>query len=319
MAIKVGVLRGGLSKEHRISLKTGECVLANLPQKYSGHDIILTPKGEWYFQKWPSYPERIFRSVDVIFNALHGKYGEDGKVQQLLEAFNIPYTGSGILSSALGMNKILSRETFSKAGLKVPLNVFGGGDESALEIANRAIKKIGPPWVVKPISSGSSIGVSIARNFNDLIKSIEDALRIDSKAIVEEHLNGREMTCGVVEMFRGQEHYALPVIEIIPSPNHNFFDYDAKYSGKTEEICPAHIDLQIKKAIEETAKKAHIALGCRHYSRSDFIVSPQEKIYILEINTLPGLTTESLLPKSIRAVGSSYSEFLDHLLTLALN
>lgn len=323
MAIKVGVLRGGPSSESAVSLKTGEAVLKNLPGKYSGHDIVLSKNGKWYFQGWPSYPEKIFRSVDVVFNALHGKYGEDGKVQQLLESFKVPYTGSGILASALGMNKILARDSFLKAGLRMPGADFGSDKESPLGIANKTLRKLSPPWVVKPASSGSSVGVSIARNFNDLIKSIEEALSHDDKVIIEEYIYGREITCGILEKFRGQEHYALPAIEIIPPPARDFFDYQAKYSGETREICPATIEPQIKKAIEEMARVAHIALGCRHYSRADFIVSRQphgneSKIYILEINTLPGLTSESLLPKSISAIGSSYPEFLDHLIMLAL-
>ncbi len=324
MAIKVGVLRGGPSSESAVSLKTGEAVLKNLPEKYSGYDIILSKNGEWYFQGWPSYPEKIFRSVDIIFNALHGKYGEDGKVQQLLESFNVPYTGSGILASALGMNKILSRDAFLKAGLKMPGADFGSDRETPLGIANRALRKLSPPWAVKPASSGSSVGVSIARNFNDLIKAVNNALNYDNKIIIEEYIYGREMTCGILEKFRGHEHYALPVIEIIPPATHDFFDFEAKYSGETREICPADIEPSIKKAVEEMAKRAHIALGCRHYSRADFIVSQparkdEAKIYILETNTLPGLTSESLLPKSISAVGSSYAELLDHLIMLALD
>lgn len=318
MAIKVGVLRGGISDEYKISLKTGESVLANLPEKYSGHDVILNKTGEWYFQGMPAYPERIFRSVDVIFNALHGHYGEDGKVQQLLEAFNMPYTGSGILASSLGMNKILSREAFARAGLKVPVSDYANDNESSFEAARRIMRKVGPPWVVKPASSGSSIGVSIVKNFDDLIKAIGETLNLDNRIIVEEYLAGREVTCGVLERFRGEEHYALPIIEIIPPADSDFFDYRAKYSGKTQEICPANLNLEIKRMIEDMARKAHIALGCRHYSRADFIVSPQG-IYILEVNTLPGLTAESLLPKAVKAVGSSYSEFLDHLISLALN
>ncbi|MFH1956121.1 MAG: D-alanine--D-alanine ligase [Patescibacteria group bacterium] len=317
-SIKVGVLRGGISDEHKVSLKTGESVLSNLPEKYSGHDIILTKSGEWYFRGWPAQPERIFRSLDVIFNALHGRYGEDGKVQQLLETFKIPYTGSGILASALGMNKILSRESFARSGLKIPLGDFATDNESSFESANRIIKKIPPPWIVKPASSGSSFGVIIARDFNALIKAIGDNLGLDSRVIIEEYIPGREATCGVLERFRGQEHYTLPIIEIIPPPDSDFFDYSAKYSGETQELCPANFDPEIKLVIEEMARKAHIALGCRHYSRADFIISPKG-IYILEVNTLPGLTEHSLLPKAIKAVGSSYAELLDHLITLALN
>lgn len=316
--IRVGVLRGGPSVEHKISLKTGESVLKNLPPQYSGHDIVLTQKGEWYFMGWPTFPEKIFRSVDVVFNALHGHYGEDGKVQHLFETFNVPYTGSGVFASALGMNKILSREAFSRNGLRVPMTEIVDIGETPLEAAQRIFRRISPSWIIKPSSSGSSLGISIAHNFNDFVEAIKNTLAFGDKILVEEYIKGKEATCGVVQNFRDHDLYALPVIEIIPQNGSEFFDFHAKYSGHTQEICPANFNLHIKKDIEEMAKKAHNALGCRHYSRADFIISPRG-IYVLEVNTLPGLTTESLLPKAINAVGSSYGEFLDHLITLALS
>ncbi len=320
MAIRVGVLRGGPSQEHEISLKTGEAVLAGLPEKYSAKDILLSKNGEWFFNGQFSHPEKILRSVDVVFNALHGYFGEDGKVQQILELFKTPYTGSGMLASSLGMNKILSREAFARAGLNVPRAVVViSKDEDYSEAAQRIFKIMSPSWVVKPASSGSSVGVSIVHNFNYLFKAIETAFNFSEKVLIEEYIKGREATCGVIDNFRKQKYYSLPVIEIIPPLEHEFFDYQAKYSGGTREICPANFDSELKKEIEKAAMIAHQALGCRHYSRADFRISSKGKIYILEINTLPGLTTESLLPKALNAVGSSYPEFLDHLLTLALS
>lgn len=319
MAIRVGVLRGGPSSEHEVSLKTGEAVLAGLPEKYSGKDILLSKNGEWFFNGQFSYPGKIIRSVDVIFNALHGYFGEDGKVQQILELFKVPYTGSGMLASSLGMNKILSREAFARAGLNIPRAIIICKDEDYSEAARRIFKIMSPSWVVKPACSGSSVGVSIIHNFNDLIKAIETAFNFSEKVLIEEYIKGREATCGVVDNFRKQKYYSLPVIEIIPPLEHEFFNYQAKYSGGTREICPANFDSELKKEMEKAAVIAHQALGCRHYSRADFRISPKGKIYILEINTLPGLTAESLLPKALNAVGSSYPEFLDHLLTFALS
>lgn len=322
--IKVGVMRGGSSNEHEVSLKTGDSVIANLPKKYSVKDIILSKEGDWFLENKISQPDRIFRSIDVVFNALHGHFGEDGKVQRLLENFSVPYTGSGVLSSAIGMNKILSREIFKKAGLYVPKGIVIENNDSSVSIAKNILKTTPPSFVVKPASAGSSIGVSIAHNFNELVQAIENAFKFGQKAIVEEYIKGREITCGVIDHFRNQRYYSLPVIEIIPPKNCSFFDYSAKYSYDTQEVCPANIDLKIKKEIEEMAKMAHQSLGCRDYSRADFILAnnlsfkKQPKIYILEINTLPGLTQASLLPKAINAVGSSFSEFLDHLITLAL-
>ena len=327
MKIRVGVLRGGPSSECKISLKTGESVLNNLPEKYEKKDILLSKKGEWYLDGNFSYPEKIFRSVDVVFNALHGHFGEDGKVQQMFDIFGVPYTGSGALASAMGMNKVLARASFVNAGILVPRAAAVNADEKAADAAYRIFRRMGPSLVVKPACSGSSIGVSIVHNYSDLIKAIEKAFLSAAespsgrgKVIVEEHIKGREASCGVIDNFRGQELYALPPIEIVPSDSSDFFDYKEKYGGTANEICPANLEASVKSAIEEAAKKAHQALGCRHYSRADFIVSERSpEVYLLEVNTLPGLTSESLLPKAVDAVGSSHSEFLDHLIKEALN
>ena len=316
-SIRVGVLRGGPSLEHNVSLKTGESVLRNLPQKYSAKDIFISKEGEWYWDGKPAHHERIFRQIDVAFNALHGEYGEDGKVQQLLEAFGIPYTGSGVMASALGMNKILARQAFKSAGLKTPFGFEIVLENGLAEAAKKIFKIMPPPWVVKYPSGGSSVGVSIARSFDDLEGALKKVSAFSSKILVEEYIKGREATCGVIDEFRNQKHYALPIVEIIPPAESGFFNYDAKYGGQTRELCPANFDLPTKRKIEAMAVAAHKAIGGRHYSRSDFIVS-KKGIYILEINTLPGLTAESLLPKAMMAVGSSHKELIDHLLGLAL-
>jgi len=267
MAIRVGVLRGGPSN-----------ILANLPEKYSGHDILLTKKGEWLFNGQFSYPEKIFRSIDVVFNTLHG-------YQKLLECFNVPYTGSGVFASALGMNKILSRDIFGKAGLNVPRAIII--DREDTDSGRKIFSLMSPPWV---------IGNFVVYKFDDLAKALE--FQKGPRIFVEEYIRGREAACGVIENFRGQEHYSLPVTEIVSS----------------REICPGNFDGETKNKIEEMARVAHQVLGCRHYSRQDFRVSDRAgergKIYILEVN--------ALMPKNTEAIGLSYPQFLDHLITLAL-
>ena len=317
ISIRVGVLRGGPSLEHNVSLKTGESVLRNLPKYYSAKDIFISKEGDWHLGGKPAHHDRIFRQIDVAFNALHGEYGEDGKVQQLLEAFGIPYTGSGVMASALGMNKILARQAFKGAGLKTPAGFEIILKDGLTETAKKIFKIMPPPWVIKYPSGGSSVGVFVAHKFDDLEEALEKVFYFSSKILVEEYIKGREATCGVIDEFRNQKHYALPVVEIIPPAKSGFFSYDAKYGGETRELCPANFDLPTKRAVEEMAIAAHKAIGGRHYSRSDFIVS-KNGIYILEINTLPGLTAESLLPKALNAVGSSHRELLEHLITLAL-
>ena len=315
-SIRVGVLRGGPSLEHEVSLKTGETVLRNLP-KYSAKDIFISKEGEWHLNGKPAHHDQIFRQIDVIFNALHGEYGEDGKVQRLLETFGVPYTGSGVMASALGMNKIFARQAFKSAGLKIPFGLEIFLEKGLAETAKDIFKKMSPPWVIKYPSGGSSVGISIAHTFDDLAGALEKVSSFSSKILIEEYIKGREATCGVIDEFRKQKHYALPVVEIIPPAKEKFFNYEAKYGGQTRELCPANFDMPTKRTIEEMAVAAHNAIGGRHYSRSDFIVS-KKGIYILEINTLPGLTAESLLPKALNAVGSSRKEFLEHLITLAL-
>ena len=318
--IKVGVVRGGPSSEYEVSLKTGGEVLRHLPSKYKGYDVLIAKDGRWHLNGFSKEPARIADKVDVFFNALHGEYGEDGRVQQVFESFNAPYTGSEIIPSVLAMKKHRANELFNRAGMKTPRSlVFKRDDfvfESTEDIASEVFNSILPIWIVKPSSLGSSIGVSICKSFTDLMEGIEKAFSCDSTILVEEFMKGREATCGVLENFRGQNVYAFPPIEIIP-PEERFFDYEAKYDGSTREICPAGFEHSVKREIENLAIRAHQILGCRHYSRTDFIIS-KRGIYVLEINTLPGLTSQSLLPKAAREAGLQFPDLLDHVLKLAL-
>lgn len=316
--IRIGVLRGGPSSEYEISLKTGGSVLKSLPEKYLPVDIFIDKEGVWNIQGISHEPHEAFKKVDAIFNALHGEYGEDGKVQKILDAFSIPYTGSKTLPSAVGMNKALAKNIFKSHGIKTPYHTVESNDKDVGEIARKLFNSFPIPAVVKPIASGSSVGVSIAYTFQGLTEALSKAFEYSDKVLVEEYIKGREATCGVVDSFRGKDFYSLLPIEIIKPEKSDFFDYEAKYCGGSQEICPGNFSQNEKEAIQELAVAAHKALGLRHYSRSDFIISPRRGIYILEVNTLPGLTSESLLPKSLNAVGCSLPDFLDHLLTLAL-
>ena len=173
------------------------------------------------------------------------------------------------------------------------------------------------PSVVKPIRGGSSVGVSITNSYEELRDGIMHAFKYSPKVLVEEYIRGREATCGVLEDFRGESLYALPPVEITPPDGSPFFDYEAKYSGESKEICPSTFTDEVKAKLEHLAREIHKKLELRHYSRSDFIVSPRG-IYFLEVNTLPGLTSESLLPKSMEVVGCSFPQFIEHVIRLAL-
>ncbi len=313
------VLMGGISSEHEVSLSTGQNVLEYLnKKKYNVKPIVISKKGDWFVGAKEKTINQALKGIDVVFNALHGEYGEDGRIQGLLDCFNIPYTGSGVLASAVGMNKIKSYELFKLHKLNIPeyiilekLKLPFLSDRIKREVVEK-FKKV----VVKPSCLGSSVGISIVDNKKDLKKAIKKAKEKCDEVIIEEYIDGREMTCGILENFKGQRYFALPVTEIIP-PDGRFFDYEVKYNGSTQEITPARISKSLTKKIQEQSIRAHQILGCKGYSRADFIVKGS-KIYILEVNTLPGLTSESLLPKAAKEAGIEFSELLDTIIGNAL-
>ncbi|MDO8492276.1 MAG: D-alanine--D-alanine ligase [bacterium] len=315
---RVGVLRGGPSSEFDVSLATGKTVLDNLPEDlYQPIDIFIDQKGEWHRRGIPVTPERAVMDIDVIFNALHGQYGEDGKVQQLLDHFKMPYTGSGALASAVGMNKILAKKHFVQKGIKTPyykvIEMSPNLDEKLVEI----FRTFPQPSVIKPYNGGSSLGVTVARNFNEFCQSTANAFHYSPKIIIEEYIDGREGTLGLIENFRQMPIYALLPVEIQPINGRTFFDYEAKYAGHSNEICPGNFSKGEVEEIIKAVSASHEAIGGRHYSRTDFIIHPRRGIYVLEVNTLPGLTESSLIPKSLQALGIKLSEFLHHIISLA--
>ncbi|MBA4395045.1 MAG: D-alanine--D-alanine ligase, partial [Desulfobacca sp.] len=251
--------------------------------------------------------------IDVALIILHGRYGEDGTVQGLLELLGIPYQGSGVLGSALAMNKRLTKALYRQAGLPVaPDRVIRRGDDRALD---SLADKLGWPIVVKPNTEGSSIGIRNAKNSEELSKYIEQAFALDNEILLEEYIKGREITGGVL----GNETLqALPIIEIIPAKQYEFFDYEAKYKEKaSEEICPADLPESTTRLAQEYALRAHKVLGLRGYSRTDMIVRGEE-IILLETNTIPGMTATSLLPQAAQAAGLTFGALLDRLIELAL-
>lgn len=314
----VGVLRGGPSREHEVSLKTGATMLKNLSEeRFTARDIYIDKDGQWHNRGRPISPDRVLRQVDVILVGLHGEYGEDGEVQKLLERFGVPYTGADAFGSYLAMHKLMAKMRAREAGLLTPDFRYAERHGDSAAVAYDIIRNFHQPVVVKPVGWGSSVGVSIVGGHAPVHAAIE-AIFADGAAgvLVEEYIRGREATVGVVEGLRNEELYTLPTVEITP-PINDLFSYAAKYSGEARETCPGNFSRVATEELQRSAKVMHRALGLRHYSRSDFIVSPKG-IYYLETNTLPGLTPESLMPKSLAAVGVSLSDFLSHLVNLAL-
>lgn len=315
----VGVLRGGPSREHDVSLKTGHAVLTYLPEeRFTTRDIYIDREGVWHERGRQTTPERVLPTVDAVVVGLHGEYGEDGEVQKLLERHGVPFTGSDSFSSYLAMHKVLTKERAKDLGILTPQYRFIEKQEDAHGAALDIVRSFHQPVVVKPIRWGSSVGVSIVGGFQPVHNAITSLLEAGAGGVlVEELIRGTEATAGVVEGLRGEPIYTLPPIEILP-PEKDFFSYEAKYSGATREIVPGRFPKATQAELMRLARVMHEGLGLRHYSRSDFIISPKG-IYFIETNTLPGMTAESLLPKSLAAVGVSFPDFLSHLVDLALS
>ena len=257
------------------------------------------------------------RPIDVCFVALHGQWGEDGTIQGMLELLGIPYVGSGVLASALAMDKVMAKAVLAAAGIDTPRGFAvdkadGPIDRGRLE---RAAAELGYPLVVKPVSQGSSVGIAIVEGSDDLAAAVDDALGYDDRVLVEERLMGTELTVGVIG--NGRELQALPVIEIVTT--REFFDYRAKYDpALTEEICPARIDDELAARAQELARRAHQVLGCRDLSRTDLIADNDGRLSVLEVNTIPGMTANSLLPKAARVAGIPFGELCSLLIEGAL-
>lgn len=314
----VGVLRGGPSKEHEISLQTGHAIITNLPEdRFTTRDIYIDKEGAWHERGRPTTPDRVLPSVDVVVIGLHGEYGEDGEVQKLLERYGVPYTGSDSFGSYLAMHKVLTKERAKDIGLLTPKYRFieEGSDTHAAVM--EIVRSFHQPVIVKPLRWGSSVGITIVGGFQPVHQAIDALLANGAGGVlVEELVRGTEATVSVVEGLRGEALYALPTIEIIP-PESDFFSYNAKYSGATREIVPGRFAKPIQEELMRMARAMHEELGLRHYSRSDFMVSPKG-IHFIETNSLPGMASECLMPKSLAAIGVSMPEFLSHLVDLAL-
>ena len=315
--IRVGVVRGGPSSEYDVSLRTGESVIRGLSTDlYTPLDILLTKEGEWFVNGTPTDLGTIATKVDIIWNALHGEFGEDGKLQKQLEDFGIPYTGSNSLSSAIGMHKGLAKKRFSEMGMLTPKGVVIEPDEVAFYQDGNIGLALPFPLIVKPITGGSSVATCIVHDGAELYQALL-AASVYGDVLVEEVILGTEATVCVLDGNLTGTQYALFPIEIVPPPSNVFFNYDAKYSGVSLEICPGRFTLDTHSKLRDLAITAHNAIGARHYSRTDFIIS-SDGIYALEINTLPGLTAESLVPKALRATGMAFPQFLEHVIGLAM-
>jgi D-alanine-D-alanine ligase len=305
---RIAVLMGGTSGERAVSLRSGRNVLRAL--RSHGLDVVEVDPAD------PDFIHRLIEErIDLAFIALHGRGGEDGTIQGLLETINIPYTGSRVLASALAMNKVASKRVFRAVGVPTPEFVEINPRMDLEAQCLSAMERIGLPIVVKPTSEGSSIGVTIVREPELLAQVVRKTMIEFGDVFLERFISGREVTVGILGT--GEAAYALPILELVPK--REFYDYEAKYTpGMTEFILPAPFPDEISRHIQEVALLAHRSLGCRGVSRVDMRVDPKGKPFVTDVNTIPGLTDLSDLPAQARCAGMSYDELILKILESAL-
>ncbi len=341
---KLGVIFGGMSTEDKVSCISGASVIENLnKEKYEVFPIFIDKNGNWFKveiteenklkMENKEQIENVFtylKQMDIIFPVLHGLYGEDGTIQGLLELLKVPYVGCGVLASSVGMDKVYTKIIFDKANIKQSKYVYIRGyndkyiyvddsfNEKILdlkEILNVVIEKIKFPMFVKPSNSGSSVGISKVNSKEELEKAIIEASRFDKKILIEEGIDGREVECAVL----GNENVISSCVGEI-KPADEFYSYDAKYKSKeSKTLIPAKISAEKSEEIRKLAVKAFKAIDGKGLSRIDFFIENEsEKVYINELNTLPGFTNISMYPKLFEQVGINYSDLLDKLINLAM-
>jgi D-alanine-D-alanine ligase len=296
---RIGVLMGGLSAEREVSLKSGAAVHRALLAR--GYHAVAIDVGR------DLAAVLVSEKVEAAFIALHGRYGEDGCVQGLLELLQIPYTGSGVLASALAMHKLYSKQAFASVGiLTAPFHHFRRGEQIRLEELS-----FGLPLVVKPVQEGSSVGVSIVRETGQLEAALASAFRHDSEVLVEQYIKGQEVQVGILD------DRPIGAIEIVP--RNEFYDFEAKYTdGMAEHIFPARLEPALYQKAQQVGLAAHMALGCCGYSRVDLLVTGEGECYVLEVNTLPGMTALSLLPEiAVRGAGLPFEDLVERIIESA--
>ncbi len=338
---RIALVFGGQSGEHEVSLKSASQVMQALDKdKYEIILIAITKSGYWLVgedgQKYleenlkkageqggvkkevdakreNKFPEK-FPVVDLVLPIMHGTFGEDGKMQGVFEILGLPYVFSGVLASSLAMNKRKTKIIVKSVGLKIAKDVVILRNKKYN--AEKIVNKLSFPIVIKPTELGSSVGTSLANSKEELILGIEKALEYGDEVLLEQFIKGRELT---VSVMGDKSPKVLPVIEIIPRVS-RWFDYRAKYeTGGSEEVCPADIPEEVRKKVQRYTLKAFKAIGCLDLARADFIWSKSDnKLYFLEINTIPGMTATSLAPQAAKAAGMNFSEFLDKLIEGAL-
>ncbi len=310
MAMRVGVLMGGRSLERDVSLRSGRRVSRALTEL--GHEVLDLDVDE------SLVPTLRRERPELVYIALHGKFGEDGTVQELLEILDIPFTGPGVYASALGFNKALSKEVFKRQGIPTPpyfvLSEATFREMGAVHALRPVGDKLGFPLVVKPVAQGSALGVKVALSQEDLPEAVRTALHYDDRVLLEKYVKGTEVAASILG---NRELEALPLVEAVPRGD--FFDFESRYTpGLTDYYCPARLDAATAQRAVQVALKTHLALGCANVSRVDMIIDEEGVPQVLELNISPGMTETSLLPMAAEVAGLSFKELVGRLVDLAL-
>ncbi|KAF6581856.1 D-alanine--D-alanine ligase [Paenibacillus sp. EKM212P] len=300
--MKIGVIMGGISSEREISLQTGQEMINHLDRsRYEVVPMVIEHRADLIAQVQQA-------GIDIALLALHGQYGEDGTVQGALETLGIPYTGSGVLASSLCMNKQLSKMLLKAAGVHTPAGLYWQGMD---DYDPQVVEHLGYPVIVKPNTGGSSIGIQLVQNEKELLPAVQEACSLDQAILIEHYYEGTEITCSIVD---GE---VLPIISI-SSARSKWFDYKAKYEVGGAEEKVVELPTVIEQRVREAALASYRLLQCKVYARIDMILC-QDRPYVLEVNTLPGMTANSLLPKSAAAAGITFTQLLDHIIASSLH
>lgn len=330
--IRLAVIMGGRTAEHEISLGTGRMILGQLDrEKYTAIPVVISRDGLWkvlppsgrggrFAPVGAALSTLLKKRPDCVFIAMHGPYGEDGTVQGMMEMLGLPYTGSDVTASALAMDKVKSKEIYRAHRIPTPHHLVidsRGWRVTRGAFIARVRREIGYPCVLKPVRLGSSVGIAICRGKRELERELPRSLNYGGKVLVEAFVRGREITCAVLDSPGGETPIALPPTEIMPRTR-AYFDYHAKYTpGVSLEITPAGISAAMTRKVQMLALRAHAALGCSGMSRTDMMMNGSS-LFVLETNTIPGMTTTSLLPQAARVHGLSFRSLLDRIITVAL-
>lgn len=312
MMRRIGILRGGVSPEYHISLKTGANVQRALEDAgFEAVDMLLDKEGVLHIKGIPADLEKAQASVDAIWNALHGQFGEDGSVQELLDNFGIPYTGSGRLTSAMAFHKEKAKEHARALGLNVPPHLLVLPDEGASvsQIAGNIYRTMAPPWVVKPLLGGGSVQTYFAFTPLELAEAVEKCLTAGSPFLAEQYIYGKEAAVGVIDRFRNQDKYTLPAVEVV-SGARGVLSHDARTSGEPYVREGRPFRPQEREQLGLAAQQLHQSLGARGYSQSEFVVDRNGKVWFIEFDTHPHLHDEAPFLEALRSVGATLAEFV---------